>query len=231
MKRAAWLGLIAFAALSLAQGTALVRKPTQGETLTYALEMNMILFGESATYTSTVTEKVIQIEANGNYAVEKSQSDYKVELFGEEAQVNDSDLAKPVYTYTPTGEVVAIKSELLNADVYRMAQMEAIHLPNKEVKKDDTWSYDVAADKERGTVKAKADYKVTGEEKIGEHEVWTVSVNYAEAEGTAPITASGTVWLSKKDSTVVKLELSWNNAPIPGSQSPVGGSTKLERKP
>lgn len=230
MKRALWLGLIAVAALSFAQGTALVRKPAKGDKLTYALELNMVLFGESATYTSTLTETVVDVDEKGNYSVEKAQSNYKVEVFGEEGTVNDSDLPKPVFTYSPTGELVSIKSDLKTADVYRMAQMEAIHLPNKEVKKDDVWSFEVPEDKERGTFKAKADYKITGEEKIGEEDVWIVSISYAEAEGPAPITANGTVWLSKKDSSVVKLELTWNNAPIPGSQSPISGSTKMERK-
>ncbi len=214
----------------VAQGTPLVRKPSANEAIKYSLEMNMILFGEPATYSSTLTETVTEVKTDGSYSVEKSQSDYKVEVFGEEGSVADSDMPKPVYTFSPTGEVISIKSELQTADVYRMAQMEAIHLPNKEVKKDDTWSYEVAEDLKLGVVKAKADYKVTGEEKVGAHDTWVVSINYAELGGTDPVTLSGTVWLSKKDASVVKLETTWNNAPIPGSSSPVGGSTKLERK-
>lgn len=217
-------------ALGTAQGVPLVRKPVANQEIKYSLEINMALFGETATYTSTLTEKITAVEANGNYSVEKSQSDYKVELFGEEGSVSDSDLPKPVYTYTLTGELVKLKSDLQTESVYRMAQMEAIHLPNKEVKKDDTWVYEVPEDKERGVVKAKAEYKVTGEETVSNTECWVVSLNYSEQSGTAPATVTGNVWLSKADASVVKLETSWNNAPIPGAQQPVGGSTKLERK-
>lgn len=214
-----------------AQGVPLVRKVAKDEAIIYSLEINMILFAEPATYSSTLTEKIVEVGENGQYSVEKSQSDYKVEIFGEEGNVADSDMPKPVFTYTPTGELVSVKGELQTADVYRMAQMETIHLPNKEVKKDDVWTYEVPADVPHGVVKAKADYKVTGEEKIGEFETWVVSIDYAELEGNAPATLTGNVWLSKKDASVVKLETSWNNAPVPGSQAPVGGSTKIERKP
>lgn len=230
MKHFAWLLLIVGVTLSFAQGVALVRKPVKDAAIVYNLEMNMMLFGETATYTSVLTEKVTGVDEKGNYSVELSQSNYRVEVFGEEGSVQDSDMPKPIYTYTPTGEVVAIKSDLQTPDVYRMAEMEAIHLPNKEVKKDDTWTFEVAGDAEKGTVKAKADYKVLDSETLSGTECWVVQVDYAEQVGTNPATLTGKIWLSKADASVLKLETAFNNAPVPGSGSAVGGSKKLELK-
>lgn len=229
MKRLSWLCVLLVTALAVGQGAALQRKAKVGDTLKYKLEMNLLLFGDTATYTSTLTEKILSVETNGNYAVERSQSNYKVEFGGEEGTVADEDTAKTVTTFTPSGEVVSIKSDLLNASVYRLAQMETIHLPGKEVKKDETWTYEVAADEKTGVAKAKADYKVVGEEKIGNHDCWQISINYLETESTPPASVTGNVWLDKADGSIVKLETAWNDAPIPGAPSPVGGSYKLER--
>lgn len=229
MKRLSWLSLVLVAALAIGQGTPLQRKAKVGDVIKYKLEMNLLLFGDTANYTALLTEKVTEVAENGNYSVERSQSDYKVEMFGEQGTLADEDTVKTVTTYSPTGAFVSIKSDLLNSNVYRMAEMEAIHLPGKEVKKDDTWSFDVPADEKRGVIKAKAEYKVLDEEKVGNHDCWKISINYTELEGAPAATVTGDCWIAKADGSLVKVETAWNNAPIPGSQSPVSGSYKLER--
>lgn len=228
MKRFGVIGLMLATVMVLAQSGALVRKPKVGDTAKYKLEMNLSIFGDSASYTSTVTYKVTEA-TDEKYSVQMSQTDYKVQLFGDEGAVRDEDLEKPVFTYSPKGDVLGIKSDLMTDAVFRMAEMQAIHLPGKEVKKGDTWSVEIPENLKTGVVKSKADYKYEDDAKIGQRDALVASFTYAEQAGTTPASSIGKVWIDKTDGSALKIETTWTNAPIPGAPSPTSGSYLLER--
>ncbi|MEQ1823272.1 MAG: hypothetical protein ABL949_12225 [Fimbriimonadaceae bacterium] len=229
MKRIILLWSLVLVALVAAQGVPLVRKAKVGDSATYDLKMDLVLFGDVAVYTSKMTEKVVEVTPDGTISIEKSQTDYKAQLFGDEATVLDQDMPKPVYSWDSKGVLVGIKSELQKAEVYRMAEFEAVRLPAKAVSVGDTYSVEVAANAKFGTHKAKADYKIEAQEKVGNYDTFVASFTYAEQIPDDPASSTGKVWINKEDGSVVKLEAAWTNVPIPGAPAQTTGNIKLER--
>lgn len=229
MKRLGLLLLLGAAALVLAQGVPIARTAKVGDVATYSLTITLNLFGDVAVYTSKVTEKVVEISATGDISVEKSQTDYKATMFGDEATVVDQDMPKPVYTHKPNGTLVGVKSELQVADVYRMAELEAVRLPEKAVAVGETYTIEVAANAKLGTHKAKSTYKIEAEEKVGTYDTIMASFTYAEQIPSDPAGSIGKVWINKADGSVVKLEAEWTNVPIPLAPAQTSGTVKFER--
>lgn len=232
MKPRSWLvlGLVATTLLALAQGTTLKRTPSVGDTQVLSLRMEFAIFGDTAVYTSTLTEKVTEVSPEGNYTVESTQTDYKVELFGDEGVVQDEDMPKQSITYTPLGDVVAVKGDFVNESVYRLANLMAVRLPKDPVAKGDKWESVVPKNVDTGVFDAKATYTYEDDEKVDDVETIRASFEYAEVAGD-PARSDGRVWLDKRNGTVVKLETNWSSAPIPGAPSPLTGSVILSRRP
>lgn len=228
MKRLPLFLLLGLAVIALAQSP-LVRTAKVGDIATFSLKMTLTVFGDEAIYTSTVQEKVVEVSAEGNISIEKSQTNYKATLFGEEAIVANEDIPKPVYTSKPNGAIVGIKSELQKADVYRMAEFEAVRLPAKAVAVGDTYSVEIAANTKLGTHKAKADYKIEASEMVANYDTFVATFTYAEQIPDNPASSAGKVWINKADGSVVKLEATWTNAPIPEAPGQTSGTVKLER--
>ncbi|MCC7434394.1 MAG: hypothetical protein IT363_06895 [Methanoregulaceae archaeon] len=232
MRTRSWLmvGLVSVAMLALAQGVTLKRTPKVDEVQKFKLRMEFGIFGDTAVYTSVLTQKVTEVKPDGNYAVEATQSDYKVELFGDEGVVRDEDLPKQSITYTPSGDVVAVQGGLVNESVYRLANLMAVRLPKVAVSKGDKWECVVPKNVDTGVFEAKATYTYDDDEKIGEFDTIRAEFEYAEVAGD-PARGQGKVWLNKRDGSVVKLETNWTSAPIPGAPTPLTGAVILERIP
>lgn len=225
--RWATVGLILVGtALVMAQESALAWSGKAGDTHTYSLHMEFSLFGDTAVYTSKVTEKVVEV-GDGKYAIETTQSDYKVTVFGEEGSVNDANMPKAQVVYAMNGDVVECRGDLVNDAVYRMANLTAIRRPDKPVKVGDTWTREVKGDQKTGTLAAKATYKVEAVEKVKDVDAIAVSFTYAETEGADPAQSAGKVWFDKSGA-VLKVETTWTSAPIPGAPSPTTGTYSLE---
>lgn len=232
MRTRSWLivGLASVAMLALAQGVTLKRAPQAGEELKYKLRMEFGIFGDTAVYTSVLTEKVTEVKPDGSYTIEASQSDYKVELFGDQGVVRDEDLPKQNITFTPWGDVVTVKGGLVNESVYRLANLQAVRLPKVAIAKGDKWEAAIPKNVDTGVFEAKATYTYEDDEKIGDFETIRAEFEYSEVAGD-PARSQGKVWLNKRDGTVVKLETNWTAAPIPGAPTPLTGAVILERIP
>jgi len=230
MLRIFTLGACFLAALAVAQAPALKRTPKVGDTATYKLTMVFTLFGDDATYTSALTEKVTEVLPSGAYRVERTQADYKVSVSGEEGKLQTEKIPKQSVVYSPTGEVVEIKGDLVNDSVYRMANLGAIRLSGEAPIVGATWTRELKENSKLGVHGAKAVYKIDSEEKIGEVPCWVVSFDYLEADDTTPAHAVGKVWLNKTDATMMKLVSEWTDAPIPGAPQPLPAKVTYERQ-
>lgn len=231
MNTRSWLavGLAAAAFMALAQGLTLKRTPKVGDTKHFTLRMEFAIFGDTAVYTSKLTERVTEVTPEGNYTVESTQSDYKVELFGDEGVVRDEDMPKQSITYTPTGEVVSVQGDFVNESVYRLANLMAVRLPKEPIVKGDKWERSIAKNVETGVFDAKASYTYEDDEMVEDVETIRVLFEYAEIAGD-PARSDGKVWLDKRDGSVIKLETNWTSAPIPGAPTPLTGSVILTRR-
>lgn len=218
---------VLMSALVIAQDVSLAWAPKAGESHTYHLALEFSLFGDTATYASKVHEKVTEVGAD-RYTVETTQTDYKVSVFGEEGTVNDKDMPKSQTVFSMSGDVLEIRGDLVNDAVYRMANLTAIRRPDKPVKVGDTWAREVKGDLKTGTLSAKVTYKAEAEEKVGDKDALAVSFDYTETEGADPARSVGKVWFAKDGGLMLKVDTTWSSAPIPGSQTPVTGTMKLD---
>ena len=222
------LGIAATAILAVAQGVTLKRSPKVGDVQQYKLRMEFGIFGDTAVYTSKLKETITEVKPDGSYTVASTQSEYKVELFGDQGVVRDEDMPKQSITYLPNGDVVSVQGDLVNDSVYRLANLMAIRLPTAEVKKGDKWERVVAKNVDTGVFEAKATYTYADDEKVGDADTIRAEFEYVEVAGD-PARSQGKVWLDKRDGTVVKLETNWTSAPIPGAPAPLTGAVIMER--
>jgi hypothetical protein len=224
------LALVAtsFAAMALAQGGSTLQRVVKvGDTMRYRLKAEIELAGEQAVFSALVTERVVRVDPGGDYVVESIQADGKVGFAGQEFEAPPSPPSST--TYRLTGEVVQIRGEMNDENAYRIANLSLVRTPGKSVGVGDTWSHKVAADAKTGGVPIEANYRIEGEEKIGQWDTLKIKMSVRETEGSEPASNEALVWMSKTDGSMVKLESKWTNAPIPGAPGPVNGQITLTR--
>jgi hypothetical protein len=227
--RVAHVGLsLVLAVLAVAQEVTLAWQPKVGDVQTFNLRMEFTLFGDTAVYTAKVHEKVTEV-APDRITVETTQTEYKVTLFGEEGAVSDKDMPKASTVFSPTGDVLELKGDLVNDAAYRMANLSAVRRPDKAVKVGDTWVREVKGDTKTGALSAKATYKVEAEEKLTGVDALVCSYEYAETEGGELAQSVGKVWFAKATGLLLKSESTWSSAPVPGAPAPLNGTVTLER--
>ncbi len=213
------IGLISLIAISslafaVAQGVNLKRTLKEGQTFKYRMEGNVDMQGTPITLTGIMQEKVVKVEANGNFALEQQQLEGKISAGGREMDMPAGNAT--VTTYKTTGEVVEIKGSTEDATAYRMSTLGLLVDAGKLINVGDKWSHMVKADTKTGLVAAKADYEVIGEEKVGAVDTIKIKATVKETEGTEPASSDSTLWIDKKDGSTVKAETKWTKAPFPG---------------
>jgi len=88
----------------------------------------------------------------------------------------------------------------------------------------------VKEDKKTGVVPAKGEFKLVAEEKLGAHDALKIKATVKETSGDNPAASDGFVWIDKKDGSMLKTEVKWTNAPVPGVGFPVAATVKIELK-
>lgn len=224
------LAVIALSAVAMAavDGLSIGRKPKEGDTHKYRMSADVDLGGIPVTVKGLLSEKVTKVETDGSYSQEETQIELKAVVNGTETDVPSSGASTMVYL--PSGEVKSIAGDEGKAESYRMANLGIIYDPGKPVNIGDAWSYDIKANKDTGAVAAKADFKLLGEEKVGDVDTLKIKATVKETTGDMPASSDGTVWIAKADGSLVKSEAKWVNAPFPGAQGQlINANVKLER--
>ncbi|CAN5507555.1 hypothetical protein BH11ARM2_BH11ARM2_12450 [soil metagenome] len=226
---ASFLALVAFAAAATVQGYTIKRVPKEGDTVKYRLKADLELSGIQATLEGLVAEKTIKVDADGTYTVESSQEEVKVMVQGQEVPSPPSP--PQVVVYKPGGMISEIRGESIDGNAYRLANLNAFFEPDKPVAVGDSWVKEIPADSKQGTPATKAEYKVLGEEKIGNYDTLKLSANIGETTGGSDAATNvSTLWVSKADGSLVKSEGKWTNAPIPGAPGPVSATYSMNRE-
>jgi len=216
---------IGLAAISLAafDGVTFKRTPKVGDVHKYKQVGKFDVGGQEFDFEAVSTEKCVKVETGGNYTLEETQGDVK--LNGQEAPEGTGG-GSTTTIFTPKGEVVEIKGDKVEANSYRFANLALFIMPDKELKAGDTWSYDIKEDKKLGAATAKATYTYVGEDKVGATDCYKIkcAVKETASDGAS---SDGTVWLSKADSTLVKASAKWVNAPVPGAPTTISGDITI----
>jgi len=216
LRISAVVATIAVAAISLAayDGFSLKRTLKAGDVLKYKQTGKFDIQGQQFEFEAVATEKIVKVEDNGSYVQNESTGDMKIN--GMEVPPGQGAPGASTTTYSPKGEITEIKTEQMDANTYRFANMALFILPENDVKAGDTWTYEVKADEKKGIVAAKAKYTFVGEEKVGKDDCLKVKSNVTET-GSSPASSDGTVWIRKSDKVMVKMVAKWADVPVPNA--------------
>jgi hypothetical protein len=194
----------------------------------YKMSGEMTLAGMEAKIKANITDKVTKVEDNGNITSISTQSNMEIEFNGSPIEAPDSMTTNVV---RPDGTTVEIRSENVSPAEYRIATIQTLKLPDFALAKDKTWTWDCPSDAKTGVVHAKGEYKVLGDEKIHDIDTWKISTKVTELEGDTPASSEATVWISKTDGTMVKLDAKGTNMPFPAAPAPVSGTISIDLIP
>ncbi|HSI71757.1 MAG TPA: hypothetical protein VK934_01155 [Fimbriimonas sp.] len=227
------VALVAVSALALAsQGLTIKRTPKEGQVTRYKMTGSIALPDPIGTVNvrGIVEEKITKVEADGTYTTVQTQ----VEAFasrGTDAEQAVDNQSATTTKYNAKGEVVSIEVDTDPVAAWRMAGLNLFIEPGKPVNIGDKWSHEIKADEKTGAVAAKADYTVLGEEKVGSVDTIKIKCTVSETAGDQPASSDVTVWIDKKDSTMVQAETKVKQAPFatPAGTFALDGTLKMTR--
>ena len=111
----------------------------------------------------------------------------------------------------------------------RIEQLSAFAYPGKAVKIGGEWFHDFPANKKEEIPVAKAKFTIIGSEMVGKWDCWKISHVYSEMEGNVPFGAIGTVWMDKKDHSLVKYVGEYQNVKFVDMMPPANSKVSLTR--
>ncbi len=202
-------------------------KPKVGTEGKYKVNADISIMGNSATFSGVQHMKVVKTDDQGNYYVENSMSDVKVE-FGGNAQEQP---AEPPVTlkHSPLGEILEITGEKPSAADYRMAFTTNLIAPKGDAKVGTKWSVETKGIEKLGAVGIKADYEVTGAEEALGVKAITVKFSLKEVSGDTPMSATGTYWIDRETGLLVKADVDMKSVIMDPSIPPMDMKMKVEK--
>jgi hypothetical protein len=222
------ISALAFAAVD---GLSVRRQPKEGQVIKLRIKATLEIAGSQATFTGLVSDTTTKVDTDGSYTESEAQTEAEAKFGDQPVQVPNTGPYS--VTYNADGSLKTITGDPATTsgpDAYRMSNLEVIIDSGKPLNVGDSWSADIKGDDKSGAVPAKADYKVLGEEKIGDVDSVKLKVTVKENQGAMPASSDGTFWLSKADGSVVKAEIKWVNAPFPGSAGPMNATMTETRE-
>jgi hypothetical protein len=216
-------------AIAAVDGLSVKRQVKEGEILKMQIKGDFEVAGNQATITAMSQSKVTKIDTDGSYTTEATQSDSKVSIGGQDMALPESPPIITVYNADGSVKMLLGEPETTSASAYRVANLQAVIDPGKPLNVGDAWSIDIKADAKTGAAAAKADYKILGEEKVGDIDTIKVQATVKETSGTEPASSESTYWLEKGNGSKVKSESKWTNVPLPTAPGPISGTMTMTR--
>jgi len=222
--RATLLTACALLSLSaaIAQEYTLKLNVKEGDTFKYRSSMDIDFGGQPVFVTTTVTNKVVKVEENGNIQMESASSELIIKFGDQEVPQPASPPTK--ITYKPNGEVVKMES----AQGPLPSNLGNVAFPDKPVKLGDKWSHPIKG--QNGVPDIETTYELIGTEKIAESEALKMKVsaratNAKEGEG---FSSSGHIWIDPRTGMLIKSELQLKGWQVEGVPMPIDGTLKME---
>jgi len=221
--RATLLTACALMSLSaaLSQEYTLKLNVKEGDTFKYRMSIEIDFGGQLVFVTTTVTNKVLKVEENGNIQMESASSELTIKFGDQEIPQPASPPTK--ITYKPNGSVAKVEGG--DAMMQQMNASQMVY-PEKPVKVGDKWSDTV----KHPAGELKIDYEFVGVEKVGEVEALKIkttarTVNGKEGESYS---ADGFTWIDPKTGMAVKMETRIKGMQVEGAPMPIDGTLKME---
>ena len=226
------VGLLSITGFAFAplDGFSVKRQPKEGQIVKLRVKATLEIGGSQALFSGLVQDKTTKVDSDGAYTEEEQQTEGSAKI-GDLTTAVPSIAAFPMI-HNADGSLRELKGnpDVSGPDAYRMASLEVLVDAGHPLNVGDSWSTEIKADSKTGVKAAKADYKILGEEKIGEFNSIKVKFALKETEGTLPASSDGTIWINKADGTMVKEEITWKNAPFPGAQGPTNATMTVTRE-
>ncbi len=229
-----WIGLALTYSVAWTQNLDVRPKFIPGSSYRYRLAAELDVAGALSTYDALTLYRVTKVDADGVYSLEIST------IPGGKARLSGADLDAPApapetQTRSSTGELRDITGPMVPLDTFRVANLLTLFVPPHPVLAGDSWSHDFPVSP-KNLVPIHADYKFVGSVKVameraGDVDANLVTIEAKETSGQDAASVSVQIWLDPKDSTVLKIESRWHNAPFPGRSGNVSGKVTMMRQP
>lgn len=208
-------------------GTVLKNVFKKGDVSKMRIKGKLSIQGMEVEVTMVNQSKVVEIAEDGTATLEDGMIEGKVNFGGQEMDIPASPTTRVVMK--PNGEIKEIRGDNVDGGVYRVQNLMSFVPPTEGVKVGSKWVRNVAADTNTGAEAMKGEYEITGEEKIGETEVFAITFKHTETAGSEPASMAGTFWISKADASLVKGTSKWVNVPMPGAPQAISGDFTFEK--
>ncbi|MCW5937147.1 MAG: hypothetical protein KIT11_07570 [Fimbriimonadaceae bacterium] len=216
-KVAALFAVLAIGSIAMAQDKVLLKRVAKpGETFKYSLVVDTELNGTPITYKATVQDKILEAKDDGSYKISTEQTNAKVVMDGNEMDTPTDVGALSTSTVEASGRIADMDGDMVSADAFRMATLEAIVWPKQEVGPGDKWQVKVEKNDRQGVVASVLDYELLGFEDFGSRKAVKLGYSSKELEGSDPAMAKGTIWVELGTGLTLKRESEWTNVPIAG---------------
>ncbi len=216
----------AFSLVSAQQEYTLKLNLKEGDTFKFKMSMDIDFGGTSVNASTTMTQKVVKVEENGNIVMELSTTEMIVK-FG------DTEMPQPPQpptrvTFKPNGDVAS--SGAGNSPTSQIAGNSNYVFPDKPVKVGDKWSHTMKG--QNGMPDLQGEFELVGVEKLGETEVLRIKVSWRQAEAKEnAMSSEGFVLVDPATGMAHRFEFKLKGIPIEGAPAPIDGSLKMERLP
>lgn len=226
MKKLIYVALCASLAISSAVALSeetIKTSPKQGEKTKFRMEMDI----EGTNVVAMLSNTILEVKKDGSFVMRESLDSIAIVVNGQEMDLGITNSVKA--TYSPLGELVDYVVEAGEMEGSQRWQQGMIVLyPEKPVSPGDTWKRTVKADSEKGTVASETIYKFVGNETIAGVECWKIEYTFSEKGVELPVTITATLWLDKKDGSMIQGHYSMKNVEFqPGM--PMNATAKTKR--
>ncbi|MCS7209668.1 MAG: DUF6263 family protein [Fimbriimonadales bacterium] len=220
--RGVLLAALALASVStaLSQEYTLKLNVKEGDIFKYRVSLEMNFGEQSVLVTTTITNKVLKVEENGNVQMESSSSEL-VTKFG------DMEMPQPgqpptKITYKPNYS----PAKTDGGDGSMPMNPIPVVYPDKPVKVGDKWSNTIKG----STGEIKFDYELVGAEKLNETEAVKIKVTarLPNSDEASDRNAEGFGWVDPKTGMLLKLEARLKGMQFEGAPMPIDGVMKME---
>lgn len=205
-------------------------KPKVGSIMKYRLTTTANVAGQDAEFSAVLTNKVIEIKADGNVVTTATTGDLSLKVAGQDMSSFLGDMSTSAkIVMSPIGEIVSRElTKSADNDNPRLETAFAFVYPQEPLLVGGTWKRVYKGDKKMGTVNAETSYTYRGIEKLTEAlTAHKVEFTFKETEGD-PMTGSGVMWVDVRDGALLKGEFTLKNVELGEGmpKSDIKGSVK-----
>lgn len=207
----------------------LKRTVKMGDALQYKLTVKASVGGLDGTLHGTAVDEVKKADETG-YTVSEKWKDSKFEFNGQESEGPQLEFS---LSYLPTNELKDITggtdvNEQYKTWFFLYDTLHSLRQPDKAVKVGDEWTAKVAPTSTNGNVGADLSYKLDGVETLDSVETLRVKMSAKQTAG-GDTSSEMTIWVSKADGSVVKIDGTILKLSFPDLPVPVDAKYTLER--